>query len=67
MFENIVQKFTKPNYRELACEVLDIGPMEEKMGNLVYLYNPFMWFDEHDDNDFVMVNMNRSISWARAV
>ena len=58
MLENIVQKFTKPNYKELACEVLDIGPFEEKKGNLIYLYNPFMWFDEPDDNDFVMVNMN---------
>ncbi|MCD4766664.1 MAG: hypothetical protein K8R34_09165 [Methanosarcinales archaeon] len=57
MLENIVLKFTKPNYKELACEVLDIGPVEEK-GNLIYLYNPFMWFDEHDDNDFVMINMN---------
>jgi formate dehydrogenase (coenzyme F420) alpha subunit len=58
VLESIVQKFTKPNYKELACEVLDIGPMEEKKGNLIYLYNPFMWFDEPDDNDFVMVNMN---------
>jgi predicted molibdopterin-dependent oxidoreductase YjgC len=58
VLENIVQKFTKPKYKELACEVLDIGPMEEKKGNLIYLYNPFMWFDQSDDNDFVMVNMN---------
>ncbi|MCD4766660.1 MAG: hypothetical protein K8R34_09145, partial [Methanosarcinales archaeon] len=57
VLESIVQKYTKPNYKELACEVLDIGPVEEK-GNLIYLYNPFMWFDQSDDNDFVMVNMN---------
>jgi predicted molibdopterin-dependent oxidoreductase YjgC len=58
VLESIVQKYTKPKYKELACEVLDIGPFEEKKGNLVYLYNPFMWFDQPDDNDFVMVNMN---------
>ena len=32
--------------------------MEKKKGNLIYLYNPFIWFDEYDDNNFVMVNMN---------
>ena len=58
VLESIVRKYTKPKYKELACEVLDIGPFEEKKGNLVYLYNPFMWFDQSDDNDFVMVNMN---------
>ncbi len=58
VLESIVQKYTKPKYKELACEVLDIGPVEEKKGNLIYLYNPFMWFDQPDDNDFVMVNMN---------
>ena len=57
VLESIVQKYTKPKYKELACEVLDIGPVEEK-GNLIYLFNPFMWFDQPDDNDFVMVNMN---------
>ncbi len=57
VLESIVQKYTKPKYKELTCEVLDIGPVEEK-GNLIYLYNPFMWFDQSDDNDFVMVNMN---------
>ncbi len=58
VLESIVKKFTKPKYKELACEVLDIGPFEEKKGNLIYLYNSFMWFDQSDDNDFVMVNMN---------
>jgi predicted molibdopterin-dependent oxidoreductase YjgC len=57
VLESIVQKYTKPKYKELACEVLDIGPVEEK-GNLIYLFNPFMWFDQSDDNNFVMVNMN---------
>ncbi|NOR59086.1 MAG: hypothetical protein GQ469_00390 [Methanosarcinales archaeon] len=57
VLESIVQKYTKPKYTELTCEVLDIGPVEEK-GNLIYLYNPFMWFDQSDDNDFVMINMN---------
>ena len=57
VLESIVQKYTKPKYKELTCEVLDIGPVEEK-GNLIYLYNPFMWFDQSDDNDFVMINMN---------
>jgi len=58
VLENIVQKYTKPKYRELVCNVLDIGPVEGKKGNLIYLYNPFMWFDQPDDNDFVLVNMN---------
>jgi predicted molibdopterin-dependent oxidoreductase YjgC len=25
---------------------------------LKYLYNPFMWFDQKDDNDFVLLNRN---------
>ncbi|MGP8319845.1 MAG: hypothetical protein ACT6FD_03515 [Methanosarcinaceae archaeon] len=58
VLESIVQKYTKPKYRELVCTVLDIGPVEGKKGNLIYLYNPFMWFDQPDDNDFVLVNMN---------
>ena len=58
MLENIVWKFTKPNYKEPACEVLNIGPRGEKKGNLIYLYNPFMWFNQPNDNDFLMVNMN---------
>jgi len=52
VLESIVRKYTKPKYKELTCEVLDIGPVEEK-GNLIYLFNPFMWFDQPDDNDFV--------------
>ncbi|MCD4703165.1 MAG: hypothetical protein K8R64_02500 [Methanosarcinaceae archaeon] len=58
VLESIVRKYTKPKYKELACQVLDIGPVEGQKGNLIYLYNPFMWFDQPDDNDFVLVNMN---------
>jgi anaerobic selenocysteine-containing dehydrogenase len=28
------------------------------MYELKYLYNPFMWFDQKDDNDFVLLNRN---------
>jgi predicted molibdopterin-dependent oxidoreductase YjgC len=57
VLEGIIQKITKPKYKELTCEVMDIGPKEGEKGNLVFLYNPFMWFDQKDDNDFVMVNL----------
>jgi predicted molibdopterin-dependent oxidoreductase YjgC len=57
VLESIIQKFTRPQYKELSCELLDIGPKEGAKGNLIYLYNPFMWFDQKDDNDFVMINM----------
>ncbi|WMW25404.1 hypothetical protein RE474_01395 [Methanolobus sediminis] len=30
----------------------------EGMYELKYLYNPFMWFDQQDDNDFVLLNRN---------
>ena len=29
----------------------------EGSGNLISVYNPFMWCDQTDDNDFVIVNM----------
>ncbi|MEA1984934.1 MAG: hypothetical protein U9N13_04715 [Euryarchaeota archaeon] len=58
VLESIIRKYTKPKYKGLACQVLDIGPVEGKKGNLIYMYNPFMWFDQPDDNDFVLINMN---------
>lgn len=44
-----------------ACAVIeceDLGFLRKQVEQpvLVSMYNPFMWFDEPDDNDFVMIN-----------
>jgi predicted molibdopterin-dependent oxidoreductase YjgC len=58
VLESIVKEYTKPKYMEMACELMEAATVEEGQGNLIYVYNPFMWFDQPDDNDFVIVNMN---------
>lgn len=58
VLESIVQEYTKPKYKELECKLMETAAAGDGKGNLVYVYNPFMWFDQPDDNDFVMVNMN---------
>jgi hypothetical protein len=44
------------------CTASDDGvsspEIPEGMYELKYLYNPFMWFDQQDDNDFVLLNRN---------
>lgn len=58
VLESIVHEYTRPKYRELECKLMETAPLGDGRGNLVYVSNPFMWFDQPDDNDFVMVNMN---------
>lgn len=57
VLENIVQEHTAPKYRKLECSIMDAS-LQEKKGNLITVSNPFIWFDQADDNDFVIVNMN---------
>jgi predicted molibdopterin-dependent oxidoreductase YjgC len=57
VLENVVKEYTGGKYKKLSCEIIETAP-EEGKGNLINVYNPFMWFDQPDDNDFVMVNMN---------
>jgi predicted molibdopterin-dependent oxidoreductase YjgC len=44
------------------CAASDNGIYSPKVPKgkyeLKYLYNPFMWFDQKDDNDFVLLNRN---------
>ncbi|MDF1558208.1 MAG: hypothetical protein P1P80_08545 [ANME-2 cluster archaeon] len=58
VLESIVQKYTRPKYKELECKLMETAAVGDGRGNLIYVSNPFMWFDQADDNDFVMVNMN---------
>lgn len=57
MMESVVQKYTAPKYSELECKVMETAAPGEDGGNLISVYNPFMWCDQTDDNDFVIVNM----------
>jgi hypothetical protein len=41
-----------------VSDVISSPEVPEGMYELKYLYNPFMWFDQKDDNDFVLLNRN---------
>ncbi|MBZ5529647.1 MAG: hypothetical protein LAN71_17330, partial [Acidobacteriia bacterium] len=54
-----VDEFTIPKYDRPAYGAIQAQakPMVAKQA-LIDVYNPFMWFNLADDNDFVEVNMN---------
>ncbi len=54
-----VDEFTIPKYDRPAYGAIQASakPVEAKTA-LVSVYNPFMWFDLEDDNDFVELNLN---------
>ncbi|WP_406662063.1 molybdopterin-dependent oxidoreductase [Methanolobus sp. ZRKC3] len=57
VIESIKDTGSKPEYSMIEVEnVAHIVP--EGMYELKYLYNPFMWFNQTDDNDFVLLNRN---------
>ncbi len=54
-----VDEFTIPKYERPAYGAIQAAPkpMEAKPA-LIDVYNPFMWFNLADDNDFVELNLN---------
>ncbi|MFZ3058590.1 MAG: hypothetical protein WA102_02525 [Candidatus Methanoperedens sp.] len=54
-----VDEFTIPKYDRPAYGAIQAAPkpMEAKPA-LIDVYNPFMWFNLADDNDFVELNLN---------
>ncbi len=54
-----VDEFTIPKYERPAYGAIQAAakPVDAKTA-LVSVYNPFMWFDLADDNDFVELNLN---------
>lgn len=55
--QSLSDKGKLPKYNMLKVEnTVDTVP--EGMYRLKYLYNPFMWFDQTDDNDFVILSRN---------
>jgi len=54
-----VDEFTIPKYERPAYGAIQAAPkpMEAKPA-LIDVYNPFMWFNMADDNDFVELNLN---------
>lgn len=64
LHDSMIEALTKENRKNEFCllECGDHGYPVEALhdGNctLQYLFNPFMWFDQPDDNDFVLLNMN---------
>lgn len=55
----VVDEFTIPKYERNAYDAIQAAPKPvEKKPALIDVYNPFMWFDLADDNDFVELNLN---------
>jgi len=55
----VVDEFTIPKYDRPAYGAIQAAPKPmEKNPALVDVYNPFMWFNLADDNDFVELNLN---------
>jgi len=52
--EFTIPKYDRPTYGPIQASA---KPVEEKTA-LVSIYNPFMWFNLEDDNDFVELNLN---------
>lgn len=52
--EFFIPKYDRPAYGAIQAAA---KPVEAKTA-LVSVYNPFMWFDLADDNDFVELNLN---------
>jgi len=55
---SVVDEFTIPKYERPAYGAIQAAPkpLEAKTA-LVSVYNPFMWFNLADDNDFVELNL----------
>ncbi len=54
-----VDEFTIPKYDRPAYGAIQAAPKPmEKNPSLISVYNPFMWFNLADDNDFVELNLN---------
>ncbi|VVB88147.1 Formate dehydrogenase subunit alpha [uncultured archaeon] len=54
-----VDEFTVPKYDRPAYSAIQAAPKPfEAKTALVSVYNPFMWFNLADDNDFVELNLN---------
>ncbi len=52
--EFMIPKFERPQYSAIQAA---IKPVDSKQA-LVSVFNPFMWFNLADDNDFVELNLN---------
>lgn len=54
-----IDEFTIPKYERPAYGAIQAAPKQiEAKTALVSVYNPFMWFNLADDNDFVELNLN---------
>ncbi len=54
-----VDEFTIPKYERPTYGAIQAAPKQpEAKTALVSVYNPFMWFNLADDNDFVELNLN---------
>jgi predicted molibdopterin-dependent oxidoreductase YjgC len=55
-----VRDATTDKAQQMECGSFDVdnagSSVPEGMYQLKYLYNPFMWFDQSDDNDFVLID-----------
>ncbi|PWB52949.1 MAG: hypothetical protein C3F06_07100 [Candidatus Methanoperedenaceae archaeon] len=55
----VVDEFTIPKYDRPAYGAIQAAPKPvEKKPALIDVYNPFIWFNLADDNDFVELNLN---------
>jgi hypothetical protein len=56
MIETLANENRKPEYGIMECETAHVH--HNGAFTLKYLFNPFMWANQPDDNDFVLLNMN---------
>lgn len=56
MIETLTSENRKPEYCRMECGT---APAQQNGAcTLEYMYNPFMWFSQPDDNDFVLLDMD---------
>jgi len=54
MIETLASENRKPEYCRMECGT--VPAQQNGASTLEYLYNPFMWFSQPDDNDFVLLD-----------
>jgi hypothetical protein len=60
LHEQVMAALTNEGQKSGYSKIENLATAKQLTGGYVlkYLYNPFMWFNQLDDNDFVLINLN---------
>ncbi|WP_321419288.1 molybdopterin-dependent oxidoreductase [uncultured Methanomethylovorans sp.] len=60
LHEQVMAVLTNERQKSGYSKIEDLATAKQCTGGYVlkYFYNPFMWFNQLDDNDFVLINLN---------